>query len=87
MLAITHLGPNRTSIFMNLMPVFTAVIAYVWLKEAWTVYHTVGGVVIICGILLAQRKTALKNGTFSKLDGLILVKNDHLNYFFNRIIH
>ena len=52
--------PNRTSIFMNLMPVFTAVIAYVWLKEAWTVYHTVGGVVIICGILLAQRKTALK---------------------------
>ena len=60
MLAITHLGPNRTSIFMNLMPVFTAVIAYVWLKEAWTVYHTVGGVVIICGILLAQRKTALK---------------------------
>jgi drug/metabolite transporter (DMT)-like permease len=30
------------------------------LKEAWTVYHTVGGVVIICGILLAQRKTALK---------------------------
>ncbi|AYA70118.1 DMT family transporter [Acinetobacter sp. WCHA55] len=60
MLAITHLGPNRTSIFMNLMPVFTAVIAYVWLKEAWTVYHTVGGVVIISGILLAQRKTALK---------------------------
>lgn len=60
MLAITHLGPNRTSIFMNLMPVFTAVIAYVWLKEAWTIYHTVGGVVIICGILLAQRKTALK---------------------------
>ena len=42
------------------MPVFTAVIAYVWLKEAWTVYHTGGGVVIICGILLAQRKTALK---------------------------
>ncbi len=60
MLAVIHLGPTRTSIFKILMPVFTAVIAYVWLKEAWTVYHTVGGVVIICGILLAQRKTALK---------------------------
>ncbi len=47
---------NRTSIFMNLMPVFTAVIAYVWLKEAWTVYHTVGGVVIICGIYLHSVK-------------------------------
>lgn len=60
MIAITRLGPNRTSIFMNLMPVFTALIAFVWLKEAWTVYHSIGGIVIICGILLAQRKTAVK---------------------------
>lgn len=33
MLAVQHLGPNRTSIFMNLMPVVTAVIAYFWLAE------------------------------------------------------
>lgn len=60
MMAIGYLGPNRTSIFMNLMPVFTALIAFIWLKEAWTIYHTCGGMVIICGILLAQRKTHLK---------------------------
>ena len=56
MLSIQKNGPNRTSIFMNLMPVFTALIAYLWLKEAWTVYHSIGGVIIIVGILLAQKK-------------------------------
>lgn len=64
MMAVQYIGPNRTSIFMNLMPVFTAIIAYFWLKEAWTVYHTVGGVIIILGITLAQKKTAVK--TISK---------------------
>ena len=56
MLAVQMIGPNRTSIFMNLMPVFTAVIANIWLAEAWTVYHSIGGVIILLGILLAQKK-------------------------------
>lgn len=56
MLAVQMIGPNRTSIFMNLMPVFTAIIAYIWLNEAWTVYHSIGGAVILLGILLAQKK-------------------------------
>ena len=56
MLAVQWIGPNRTSIFMNMMPVFTAIIAFFWLKEAWTVYHTVGGIVIVAGILLAQKR-------------------------------
>lgn len=56
MMAIQYLGPNRTSIFMNLMPIFTAIIAYIWLSEAWSIYHTVGGIIILLGIALAQRK-------------------------------
>ncbi len=56
MLAIQNLGPNRTSIFMNLMPIFTAVIAFFWLHEQWSIYHSIGGIVILIGILLAQRK-------------------------------
>lgn len=56
MMAVQFIGPNRSSIFMNLMPVFTAIIAYVWLKEAWTIYHSIGGVIILLGILLAQKK-------------------------------
>lgn len=56
MKAIQQLGPNRTSIFMNLMPIFTAIIAYFWLKEAWTIYHSLGGIVILFAVLLAQKK-------------------------------
>lgn len=64
MMAVQYLGPNRTSIFMNLMPVFTAIIAYFWLHEQWTVFHTVGGVIIMIGIIMAQKKSlSVKNST------------------------
>ena len=56
MLAVQQLGPNRTSIFMNLTPVFTALIAYFWLGEQWMFYHSVGTVMAIGGVILAQRK-------------------------------
>lgn len=57
MMAVQYMGPNRTSIFMNLMPIFTAVIAYFWLAEQWSVYHSIGTVLAILGVLLAQKKT------------------------------
>jgi len=57
MVAVQAIGPNRTSIFMNLMPVFTAIIASLWLSEHWTIYHTIGGVMILVGIIMAQKKT------------------------------
>ena len=54
MMAVQRLGPNSTSIFMNFMPVFTALIAYFWLGEQWGIYHTVGTALTILGVLLAQ---------------------------------
>lgn len=60
MMAVQYIGPNRTSIFMNLMPVFTAIIAYFWLHEAWTIYHTIGGIIIVLGIVLAQKKHKMR---------------------------
>ena len=56
MMAVQYIGPNRTSIFMNVMPIGTALIAYFWLNEAWTIYHTIGGVIILLGIALAQKR-------------------------------
>lgn len=56
MAAVQRIGPTQTSIFMNLMPVVTVIIAYIWLKEAWTIYYTLGGVMILVGILITQRK-------------------------------
>ncbi|MDM1758661.1 MULTISPECIES: DMT family transporter [unclassified Acinetobacter] len=61
MMAVRYLGPNRTSIFMNLMPVFTAIIAFFWLNEAWTIYHSIGGLIILLGIVLAQKKVKVLN--------------------------
>ncbi|WP_224970391.1 DMT family transporter [Acinetobacter oleivorans] len=63
MLAVQQLGPNRTSIFMNLVPVFTAVIASIWLSEQWTIYHTIGGIVILIGIIMAQKKVSPKKSS------------------------
>lgn len=57
MMAVQYIGPNRTSIFMNVMPVGTALIAFFWLNEAWTVYHTIGGMIILLGIALAQKRS------------------------------
>lgn len=61
MMAVQQIGPNRSSIFMNLMPVFTAIIASIWLSEQWTIYHTLGGVMILVGIILAQKKIKMND--------------------------
>ena len=58
-MAVQAMGPNRTSVFMNLMPIFTAVIAYFLLSEQWSIYHTIGTVLAILGVILAQRKPLL----------------------------
>jgi drug/metabolite transporter (DMT)-like permease len=48
------LGPNRATLFMNLMPVLTAAIAIVFLKEELHSYHVVGGALALAGVLVAQ---------------------------------
>ena len=57
MLAIRYLGSNSSSLFLNFMPVFTAIIAYFFLQEQWTHYHTVGGILVLAGVLIAQKKS------------------------------
>lgn len=54
MLAVARLGANRSSIFMNLLPVFTAIIATLGLGEKLYAYHLVGGVLTLSGVMLAQ---------------------------------
>lgn len=56
MKAIAAMGPSRTSIFMNLLPIFTALIAIFCLGEVWHNYHTLGGLMALGGVILAQAK-------------------------------
>lgn len=48
------LGANRTAIFMNLLPVFTALIAVGWLGERLHSFHLWGGGLTLLGVLLCQ---------------------------------
>ncbi|WP_334166997.1 DMT family transporter [Achromobacter mucicolens] len=47
-------GPNRCSIFISLLPLFTALAAFVMLREHLQRYHVLGGAVTLAGVLLAQ---------------------------------
>jgi drug/metabolite transporter (DMT)-like permease len=54
MQGVKHLGPNRCSMFMNLLPVATAIIAVGWFGEHLHAYRLQGGGVALLGVLLAQ---------------------------------
>ncbi|WP_238550506.1 DMT family transporter [Bordetella trematum] len=56
MQGVNHLGPNRASIFLNLMPVGTVVIAALTLGEHPHAYHIVGGLLALAGVSLAQTR-------------------------------
>ena len=58
MRGLQTLGPEKTAVLMNLVPLFTAVLAIVLLGETLHLYHAVGGGLILLGIGLAQWKPA-----------------------------
>lgn len=60
-LGVQRLGASTTSIFMNVVPVFTALIAVLFLHEQLHSYHWIGGGITLTGVILAQRlKTPLR---------------------------
>lgn len=60
MQAVVRLGPSRTTLFFNLLPLITALIAAVVLNEQLALYHLVGGLLTLGGVILSERwKTVL----------------------------
>ncbi|HDS1737426.1 MULTISPECIES: DMT family transporter [Pseudomonas] len=57
MQAVQRLGPSRTTLFFNLLPVVTALIAAGVLDEQLASYHLYGGLLTLAGVLLAERWT------------------------------
>lgn len=51
-----HLGPNRTGLMLYLSPVYTAVMAWLLLGEAFAFYHWVGAALVLPGLYLATHK-------------------------------
>ncbi|SDV50422.1 DMT family transporter [Chitinasiproducens palmae] len=52
--SLRRLGADRTSLFLNLVPIGTALIAAALLGEQLHLYHLTGGGVAIAGVALAQ---------------------------------
>lgn len=52
---VARLGANKTSLFMNLSPLFTALISVLVLHESLETYHFVGGSLSLVGVMIAQR--------------------------------
>ena len=51
------IGPNRASMFIQLMPLFSAILAIIIFKEKFELYHFVGATFIVSGIYLSNKKT------------------------------
>ncbi len=54
-------GPSVASIFMYLLPVYTSIIAYVFLNERLFFYHFVGGWLILSGLILSSFRRTIKH--------------------------
>ena len=50
------IGPNRSTMFVQLMPLFSAVMAIIIFKEKFELYHFAGAVFIVSGIYLSNKK-------------------------------
>jgi drug/metabolite transporter (DMT)-like permease len=56
MRGVELIGPARAGLFVNLVPVFGALLAVLLLGEPFAWYHAAGLVLVLSGIALAERK-------------------------------
>lgn len=55
--SIEEIGPAKASIFFNLIPVFTTVMAVTFLDEVFTIHHLTGGLIALSGVYISAKKT------------------------------
>jgi drug/metabolite transporter (DMT)-like permease len=60
--SIRQIGITRTNIFINLIPVFVAVLAFLILNESLGLQKIAGIIIVVTGLFLAQIKKRTKNG-------------------------
>jgi drug/metabolite transporter (DMT)-like permease len=61
---IDLIGPGRAGVFINLVPVFAAILAVALVNEPFALFHAVALALVIGGIWLAQRTSgSAKTGT------------------------
>ena len=53
---ISIIGSNRAGIFLHLIPIFSTILAIIIFKEKFMIYHLIGAILIISGIVLSSKK-------------------------------
>ena len=53
---ISIIGSNRSGIFLHLMPIFSTIMAILIFKEKFMVFHFIGAVFIITGVVLSSKR-------------------------------
>lgn len=56
--AVGLTSPNKAGLYLNLVPIFGAILAVLILGEAFQIYHAIALVLVIGGIYLAQKLSA-----------------------------
>jgi drug/metabolite transporter (DMT)-like permease len=54
-LAVQQIGPSRTAIYSNVVPLIAIVVAAVWLHEPITILTVLGAAAVLAGVLLTRR--------------------------------
>ena len=53
---ISIIGSNRSGIFLHLMPIFSTIMAILIFKEKFMIFHLIGAILIIIGIILSAKR-------------------------------
>ena len=52
---ISIIGSNRSGIFLHLIPIFSTIMAIIIFKEKFMIYHLIGAILIVAGIILSSK--------------------------------
>jgi drug/metabolite transporter (DMT)-like permease len=52
--SVALIGPNRAGVFINLVPVFAAIMAVIFLKESFEAYHAFSLALVLGGITISE---------------------------------
>lgn len=66
--SIRKLGVNRSNTFINLIPVFVAILSFFILKDNLGIQQIAGIVIVVAGLFLAQLKRKKKKETFETIE-------------------
>ena len=55
--AVSIIGANRAGIFLSLIPLFSTIMAIIFLNEKFQIFHLIGAILIVLGLFLSNKET------------------------------